>query len=106
MLQWFHDVKVGYVDCHEPGSFCRDDAIEEDFYDEHICRGCGKFTWVVYFVLAYSESRSVLLFLLGSYTAHELTVYYIFSAIVWYFFSCDERDCVSRFFYSSADPIC
>ena len=42
----------------------------------------------------------------GSYTAHELPVCYIFSAIVCYLFPCDERDCVSRGFYSFADPIC
>ena len=63
-LQWLHEVKVGYVYCHEPGSFCIDDAVEEDFCDKHICRGCGYFTWVVYFVSAYSESRSIPLFLL------------------------------------------
>ena len=95
-LQWFHDVKVGYIDCHELGFFCRDYAVEENFFDKHICCGCGYFTWVVYLVSAYSESASVLIFLLGSYTAHKLPVFYIFSAIVWYFLSCDERDCVSR----------
>ena len=74
------------------------------FANKHICRGCGYFTWVVYFVSAYSESSSVILFLLGLYTAHKLPVCYIFYAIVWYFLSCDERDCVSRVFICPPTP--
>ena len=73
-LQWCHEVKFGYVDFHEPGSLCRDDAVEEDVCEDHICRGCGCFTWVVYFVSAYGESCSVLLYIFGSYTAYELSV--------------------------------
>ena len=104
--QWYHEVKVGYIDRHEHGSFCRDDSIEEDFGDEHIYRGSGHFTWVVYFVPAYGESCSVLFFFLWLYIAHELPVGYIFSLIVWYLLSCYERDCVSWVFNVSADPIC
>ena len=73
-LQWCHEVTVGYIGCHEPGYFCTDDAVEDDFCDTHIFRGCGYFTWVVYFVSAYGESHSVLIFLLGSYTAHKFPV--------------------------------
>ena len=40
-LQWCHEVTFGSINCHEHGSFCRDDAVEKDFCDEHICRGCG-----------------------------------------------------------------
>ena len=30
-LQWCHQVKFGCMDSHEPGSVCRDVAVEEDF---------------------------------------------------------------------------
>ena len=35
-LQWCHEVKVGYINFHKPGSFCRYDAVEEDLCDENI----------------------------------------------------------------------
>ena len=65
-LQWCHEVKIVYIDCHEPISFYRDDAVEEDFDNEHICCGCGYFTWVVYFSSVCGESCSVLFFIFWS----------------------------------------
>ena len=96
-LQWCQEVKVEYIDRHKPGSFYRDDAVEEDFDDEHIYRGCGYFTWVVYFLSAYGESSSVFYFFLWLYTAHKLPICYIFYLIVWYFFSGYEHDFLAGF---------
>ena len=103
-LQWCHEVKVGYIYRHEHGSFCRNYDVEEDFGNVHICRGCGYFTWVVYFVSAYGEYRSVLFFFLWLYTAHEFPVCHIISSIVWYFVSCYERDSVSWVFMRPPTP--
>ena len=49
--QWCPEVKVGYVNCNEPGSYCGYNAVEENFCYEHICCGCG------YGLLRRSEER-------------------------------------------------
>ena len=42
-----HEVTIRYVHCHEPGTGCGYDAVEQHFGSDHFSGGCGHFVGVV-----------------------------------------------------------
>jgi len=104
--KWHHEIKIGDVDGHE---FCigsGDDAIEQEFGDEHLSCWSSHFTGVVDLVSADGESHPVgIIKLFRANNAHEASLSDVFLAFLWYFVFKNESD---RFcaFDSSSYPIC